>query len=135
MFGLLLAVHTFSAKQNVRYVGGEGKEDEIIVWFRVRKWACEEEEEEKRSTFLIFARLRQQHILFHTSCDSSILNVILCLGFNNRFNTFNWMKNELVVEQQRHGKLTCAFKDSLVIVSFQIKSSKITKLVVYSIIS
>ena len=31
LLGMFLAVHTVSTKLNFRYVGGEGKEDEIIV--------------------------------------------------------------------------------------------------------
>ena len=83
---MILAVHTVSTKLNFRYVGGEGKEDEIIVWFRVRKWACEEEKKKNEARFWYLRAFGSSTFYISYICDSSILNVILCLGFKNRFN-------------------------------------------------
>ena len=108
LFRLVLVVHTVSSKHNSRYVGGERKEDEIIVWFRVRKWACEEEKKKNEARFwylrafvsstFYFIHLRFKHLKRH---------IMFGLQEPLQYST-GW--KELVVEQQRHGTHMCGKK-------------------------
>ena len=59
-----------------RHVGGKQKEDNIIVWFRVRKWACEEERENARFDI---ARSKQHILISESPIQASSLYIMFGL--------------------------------------------------------
>ena len=59
-----------------RHVGGKQKEDNIIVWFRVRKWACEEERENARFDI---ARSKQHILISESAIQASSLYIMFGL--------------------------------------------------------